>query len=77
MKRETTYTVGKVKYISCWSDLEITCENGDKIIVPMSIADKQSLADNLLSRVKTDKKRELENLTKDLEKLEAKEETTE
>ena len=73
MKIETTYTVGKLKHITCWSDLEITCENGDKIIVPMSIADKQSLADNLLSRVKTDKKRELENLKSDLEKLEASE----
>ena len=73
MKIETTYNVGKVKYISCWSDLEITCENGDKIAVPMSIADKQSLADNLLSRVKTDKKRELESLKSDLEELEASE----
>ena len=73
MNIETTYTVGKVKYISCWSDLEITCENGDKIIVPMSISDKQSLADTLLNRVKTDKKRELESLKSDLEELEAKE----
>ena len=73
MKIETTYTVGKVNYISCWSDLEITCENGDKIIVPLSTSDKQSLADNLLSRIKNDKKRELESLTKDLEELEAKE----
>ena len=73
MKIETTYTVGKVSYISCWTDLEITCENGDKIVVPMSISDKQSLADNLLSRVKTDKKRELESLKSDLEALEAKE----
>ena len=73
MKIETTYTVGKVKYISCWSDLEITCESGDKIVVPLSTSDKQSLADNLLSRIKNDKKRELESLTKDLEELEAKE----
>jgi hypothetical protein len=73
MKIETTFTVGEVNYISCWTDLEITCENGDKIIVPMSISDKQSLADNLLSRVKTDKKRELESLKSDLEELEAKE----
>tara|TARA_R110002020_G_scaffold39320_1_gene117105 strand:- start:7 stop:237 length:231 start_codon:yes stop_codon:yes gene_type:complete len=73
MKIETTYTVGKVKYISCWSDLEITCECGDKIVVPLSTSDKQSLADNLLSRIKNDKKRELESLTKDLEELEAKE----
>jgi len=73
MKTETTYTVGKVRYISCWTDLEITCENGDKIVVPMSIADKQSLANNLLSRIKSDKKRELENLKSDLEELEAKE----
>ena len=74
MNIETTYTVGKVKYISCWSDLEITCENGDKIIVPMSISDKQSLADNLLSRIKNDKQRQLDSLKSDLEKLEAKEE---
>ena len=73
MKIETTYTVGKVKYISCWTDLEIICESGDKIIVPMSISDKQSLADTLLNRVKTDKKRELESLKSDLEELEAKE----
>mgnify|MGYP006440858155 CR=1 FL=1 len=73
MKIETTYTVGKVKYISCWTDLEIICENGDKIVVPMSISDKQSLADTLLNRVKTDKKRELESLKSDLEELEAKE----
>lgn len=77
MNIETTYTVGKVKYISCWSDLEITCENGDKIIVPMSISDKQSLADNLLSRIKNDKQRQLDSLKSDLEKLEAKEESTE
>jgi len=73
MKIETTYTVGKVSYISCWTDLEITCENGDKIVVPMSISDKQSLADNLLNRIKNDKKRELESLKSDLEALEAKE----
>ena len=73
MKIETTYTVDKVKYISCWSDLEITCDNGDKIVVPLSTADKQSLADNLLSRVKSDKKRQLDSLKSDLEKLEAKE----
>ena len=73
MKIETTYTVDKVKYISCWSDLEITCDNGDKIVVPLSTADKQSLADNLLCRVKSDKKRQLDSLKSDLEKLEAKE----
>ena len=73
MKIETTYTVGKVSYISCWTDLEITCENGDKIVVPMSISDKQSLADNLLNRIKNDKKRELESLKSDLEELEASE----
>lgn len=73
MKIETTYTVGKVNYISCWSDLEITCENGDKIVVPMSTSDKQSLADNLLGRVKQDKQRQLDDLKSDLEKLEAKE----
>jgi len=73
MKIETTYTVGKVKYISCWSDLEITCECGDKIVVPLSTSDKQSLADNLLSRVKNDKQRQLDSLKSDLEALEAKE----
>ncbi len=73
MNIETTYTVGKVKYISCWADLEITCECGDKIVVPMSISDKQSLADNLLNRIKNDKKRELESLKSDLEAIEAKE----
>ena len=73
MNIETTYTVGKVKYISCWTDLEITCENGDKIVVPLSTSDKQSLADNLLSRVKNDKQRQLDDLKSDLEKLEAKE----
>ena len=73
MKIETTYTVGKVKYISCWSDLEITCECGDKIVVPLSTSDKQSLADNLLNRVKNDKQRQLDSLKSDLEALEAKE----
>ena len=73
MKIETTYTVDKVKYISCWSDLEITCESGDKIVVPLSISDKLSLADNLLNRIKNDKKRELESLKSDLEAIEAKE----
>lgn len=62
MKIETTYTVGKVKHISCWTDLEIQCENGDTVIVPMSTADKKYLADNLLSRVKSDQQRELDNL---------------
>ena len=73
MKIETTYTVDKVKYISCWSDLQILCESGDKISVPLSISDKQSLADNLLNRIKNDKKRELESLKSDLEAIEAKE----
>ena len=73
MKIETTYTVDKVRLIFCWSDLEIVCESGDKIIVPMSISDKQSLADNLLSRIKNDKQQQLLNLKSDLEKLEAKE----
>jgi len=49
------------------------CEDGSTIIVPMSISDKQSLADTLLNRIKTDKKRELESLKSDLEELEAKE----
>ena len=62
MKIETTYTVDKVKHISCWNDLEILCENGDKIIVPLSTSDKKYLADNLLSRVKSDQQRELDNL---------------
>lgn len=70
MKIETTYTVGKVTYISCWSDLEITCENGDKIIVPMSTSDKKSLADNLLNRVKSDQQRELDNLKEALDPTE-------
>ena len=73
MKIETTYTVGKLKHITCWSDLEIMCEDGSTIIVPMSISDKQSLADNLLNRIKNDKKRELESLKSDLEAIEAKE----
>jgi hypothetical protein len=62
MKIQTTYTVGKVKHMSCWNDLEIQCENGDTVIVPMSTSDKKYLADNLLSRVKTDQQRELDNL---------------
>ena len=73
MKIETTYTVDKVKYISCWSDLEITCGNGDKIVVPLSTSEKENLANSLLNRIKNDKKRELESLKSDLEALEAKE----
>mgnify|MGYP003677301964 FL=1 len=73
MKIETTYTVGNVKHITCWSNLEICCEDGSTVIVPMSISDKQILADSLLNRIKTDKKRELESLKSDLEAIEAKE----
>ena len=68
MKIETTYTVGKVKHISCWSDLEIVCEDGSRIIVPMSTSAKDSLGRSLLDRVKTDKRRDLENLKSELEK---------
>jgi len=62
MQIETTYTAGNVKYISCWTDLEITCENGDKIVVPLSTSDKKSLADKLLTQVESDQRRQLDNL---------------
>ena len=73
MKIETTYTVGKVKHTTCWHNLEICCDDGSTIIVPMSIEDKQSLADSLLNRIRTEKTRELESLKSDMEALEAKE----
>ena len=62
MQIQTTYTVGKVKHMSCWNDLEIQCENGDTVIVPMSTSEKKYLADNLLNRVKSDQQRELDSL---------------
>ena len=68
MKIETTYTVGKVRHISCWSDLEIHCEDGSRIIVPMSTSSKENLGKTLLDRVKTDKSRDLESLKSELEK---------
>ena len=68
MKIETTYTVGKVKHISCWSDLEIHCEDGSRIIVPMSTSSKENLGKTLLDRVKTDNQRKLESLQRELEK---------
>ena len=70
MKIETTYTVGKVKHISCWSDLEIHCEDGSRIIVPMSTSNKENLGKTLLDRVKTDNQRKLENLKTELGEVE-------
>ena len=70
MQIETTYTAGNIKYISCWTDLEITCENGDKIVVPLSTSDKKSLADKLLTQVKNDMQRELEQLKEALDPTE-------
>ena len=62
MQIQTTYTVGKVTHMSCWNDLEIQCENGDTVIVPMSTSEKKYLADNLLNRVKSAQQRELDSL---------------
>ena len=70
MKIETTYTVGPVKHISCWSDLEIVCEDGSRIIVPLTTSAKESLAKRLMDRVKSDKQHTLEDLKSDLEKAE-------
>lgn len=70
MQIETTYTASSVKWIHCWTDLEITCENGDKIVVPLSTSDKKSLADKLLSQVKNDMQRELEQLKEVLDPTE-------
>jgi len=70
MKIETTYTVGPVKHISCWHDLEIHCEDGSRIIVPMSTSSKESLGKTLLDRVKTDNQRKLENLKTELGEVE-------
>tara|TARA_B100001971_G_C17776579_1_gene327588 strand:- start:113 stop:337 length:225 start_codon:yes stop_codon:yes gene_type:complete len=68
MKIETTYNVGPVRHISCWSDLEIVCEDGSRVIVPMTTSAKESLAKSLLDRVKRDKQRELDNLQEELKK---------
>ena len=62
MQIQTTYTVDKVKHISCWSDLEILCENGDKIVVSLSTEDMKNLADRLLSRVRRNQEQEIEKL---------------
>ena len=70
MKITTTYQVGPVSHISCWSDLEIVCEDGSRVIVPMTTSAKKSLAKNLTDRVKRDKQQDLNDLQEELKEAE-------
>ena len=74
MKIETTYNVGPVRHISCWSDLEIVCEDGSRVIVPMTTLAKESLGKQLLDRVKTDNQRKLDDLQEELKEEKTKSE---
>lgn len=66
MQIETTYTIKNAKHITCWYDLEITSENGEKVIVKLSSQQKEDLGRNLTGRAKEEKMRELELLTESL-----------
>lgn len=70
MKRETTYTLGAIDYFSCWTDLEIKCQDGTKVMIPMSTEEKERLYRTLGERIESDKKKQLENLKNELDPVE-------
>jgi len=70
LKTKTTISVKKISSISCWGDLTIYTEDGNEINVTLTLAEKESLADNLTRRVKEEKKRKLDSLREELEEAE-------
>jgi hypothetical protein len=70
MKRETTYTLGAIDYFSCWSDLEIKCQDGTKVMIPMSMEEKERLHRTLAEQLEREKKKQLENLKNELDPVE-------
>ena len=66
MQIETTYTIKHAKHITCWYDLEITGEDGEKVVVKLSSQQKEDLGRSLTGRAKEEKMRDLELLTEAL-----------
>lgn len=70
MKIETTYTIDHVKNVSCYWDLEITSETGEKVIARMPPSMKKQVGESLIRRAEEEMKREKERLTEELEPTE-------